>query len=79
MARFRLNNRYYHDLDTLVALISHLAVGKTSQRTPHGLSLDLSIEESVIVRVLDDYKSLFRKAARAAKRLPKAASRAANV
>ena len=59
-----LKNRYYHDLDTLVALISHLAVGKTSQRTPSGLARDLSIDESTIVRVLDEYKALFRKAGR---------------
>ena len=57
-----LKNRYYHDLDTLVALISHLAVGRASQRTPGGLCRDLSIDETTIVRVLDEYKALFRKA-----------------
>jgi hypothetical protein len=57
-----LKNRYYHDLDTLVALVSHLAVGRASQRTPHGLARDLSIDEATIVRVLDGYKALFRKA-----------------
>ena len=59
-----MKNRYYHDLDTLVALISHLAVGRASQRTPNGLSRDLSIDEATIIRVLDDYKALFRKASK---------------
>ncbi|WP_152984075.1 MULTISPECIES: hypothetical protein [Stenotrophomonas] len=57
-----LRNRYYHDLDMLVALISNLAVGEYSQRTPNGLSRDLSIDEDALVKVLDNYKSLFRKA-----------------
>lgn len=57
-----LPKRYSKDLDTLVALISHLALGKASQRTPKGLSADLSIDQAKIERVLGEYKSLFRKA-----------------
>ena len=59
-----LKGEYSRDITILLALISHMSVGKKSQRTPEGLAKDLSIPESEIKAVLLKYKSLFREASK---------------
>lgn len=59
-----LKTEYSKDIAILLALISHMSVGKNSQRTPEGLAKDLSIPEEEITAALKKYKSLFREASK---------------
>lgn len=59
-----LKREYSKDVAILLALISHMSVGKKSQRTPRGLAKDLSIPEDEITSILRKYKSLFREASK---------------
>lgn len=59
-----LKTEYSKDIAILLALISHMSVGKKSQRTPEGLANDLSIPEEEIIAALKKYKSLFREASK---------------
>lgn len=56
--------KYSKDLDILIALIGVMAIGEFSQRTPSGLAKETSIAQPEIERVLDAYKSIFRKASK---------------
>jgi hypothetical protein len=51
---------YAKNYDILMALVTHLAVGKWSGRQPKGLAKDLSIDEASIRPVLKTFKGLFR-------------------
>lgn len=53
--------KYADNIDTLVALTTHLAMTDWSMRTPPNLAKALSIEESKIQYVLDNFKGLFRR------------------
>ena len=52
---------YSKHLETLIALITHLAVTDWLMRTPPNLAKALSIEEKEIENTLESFKSLFRK------------------
>jgi len=52
---------YSHHLDTIVALVSYLAITNAKSRTPSRLATDLSLDEKEVQFVLDNFKSLFRK------------------
>lgn len=52
---------YRRHLETLVALVTHLASHNLGRRTPPGLADALSIDEKEITTVLEGFKSLFRR------------------
>jgi hypothetical protein len=52
---------YSDHLETLIALLTHLAMTDWSMRSAPNLSKALSIEESEIEYVLENFKGLFRK------------------
>ena len=54
---------YSAHLETLIALVTHLAMTNWSLRTPPNLAKALSIEEAEIALVLNTFKGLFRKSA----------------
>lgn len=53
-------SKYSDHLETLIALVTHLAMTDWSMRTPPNLAKALSIDEAEIQAVLDEYKGLFR-------------------
>ena len=55
------NPKYSEHQETLIALVTHLAMTDWSARTPTNLSKALSIESSEITEVLNEFKGLFRK------------------
>jgi hypothetical protein len=62
MARSKKGQPHYQDhIETLTALVTHLAMTDWSLRTPQGLAVALSISEDEVTTVLDTFKSLFRK------------------
>lgn len=52
---------YSRHLETLMAVVTHLAVHKWSIRQPRGIAKDLSIDEADVRDVLDTFKGLFRR------------------
>lgn len=52
---------YSDSLDTLIALVTQMAMGKYTHRTPAGLSKDASIDEAEIRRTLEAFNGMFRK------------------
>lgn len=58
---FGRRNRYSDHLDTIIALITHLAYSEYKARTPPNLAKALSIDEQKVTFVLEHFKSLFRK------------------
>jgi hypothetical protein len=51
---------YNRNYETLMAVVTHLAVGKWATRQPKGIANDLSIDESEVRTVLKEFKGLFR-------------------
>lgn len=51
---------YARHLETLMAVVTHLAVHKWSIRQPKGIANDLSIDEAEVAEVLKTFKGLFR-------------------
>lgn len=62
------NPKYSDHQETLIALVTHLAMTDWSARTPTNLSKALSIEKDEIVLVLESFKGLFRKANKTSKK-----------
>lgn len=60
--------KYSDHLETLIALVTHLAMTDWSMRTPPNLAKALSIDESEIEVVLDKHKGLFRKSNKTSKK-----------
>jgi hypothetical protein len=56
--------KYSDHQETLIALVTHLAMTDYSSRTPTHLSKALSIDAEEIRIVLEKYKSLFRRSLR---------------
>lgn len=52
---------YSKHLETLMAVVTHLAVHKWSIRQPRGIANDLSIDEKDVTEVLNSFKGLFRR------------------
>lgn len=59
MTNKKLN--YSAHSETLVAVVTHLAMTDWNMRTPGGLANALTIDKAEIQAVLDEFKSLFRK------------------
>jgi hypothetical protein len=53
--------RYSENLETLIALVTHLAMTDWAARSPPNLAKALSIDQSDIEHVLESFKGLFRK------------------
>jgi hypothetical protein len=51
---------YAKNYEVLMALVTHLAVGKWPSRQPKGIAKDLSIDADSIRSVLKTFKGLFR-------------------
>jgi hypothetical protein len=51
---------YTRNYETLMAVVTHLGVGKWALRQPRGIANDLSIDESEVKTVLREFKGLFR-------------------
>lgn len=51
---------YSQHLETLMAVVTHLAVHKWALRQPQGIANDLSIDVKEVAAVLKDFKGLFR-------------------
>ena len=62
------NPKYSEHQETLIALVTHLAMTDWSARTPTGLAKALSIESDEITKVLDNFKGLFRKSKKKSKK-----------
>jgi len=60
--------RYSDHLEALIALVTHLAMTDWSMRTPPNLAKALSIEETEIQYVLDNFKGLFRRSQKTSKK-----------
>src|SRR3954471_1173926 len=58
---------YNRNYETLMALVTHLGAGKWPMRQPKGIAKDLSIDESEIRAVLQEFKGLFRQSVKASK------------
>ena len=56
-----METRYSDHLDTLVALATNLAMTEYKARTPSKLAKTLSLNESEVLLVLENFKGLFRK------------------
>jgi len=52
---------YSDNLETLVALVTHLAMTKFRSRTPGNLAKYLGLKEAKVLDVLETFKGLFRK------------------
>jgi len=53
--------KYGDHFETLVALISHMALMDDTSRTPSNLAKYLSLDKDETVNVLQDFKGIFRK------------------
>lgn len=62
------NPKYSDHQETLIALVTHLAMTDWSARTPTNLSKALSIDKGEIVAVLDNFKGLFRRSKKTSKK-----------
>ncbi|WP_024850893.1 hypothetical protein [Hydrogenovibrio kuenenii] len=62
------NPKYSEHQETLIALVTHLAMTDWSMRTPTNLSKALSIDVNEIKIVLEDFKGLFRKSNKKSKK-----------
>lgn len=62
------NPKYSDHQETLIALVTHLAMTDWSARTPTNLAIALSIEASEITKVLEKFKGLFRKSIKISKK-----------
>ncbi|MDY6978215.1 MAG: hypothetical protein SVW51_18775 [Pseudomonadota bacterium] len=62
------NPKYSKHQETLIALVTHLALTDWSARTPTNLAKALSMEKSEILDVLESFKGLFRKAKKTSKK-----------
>ncbi|WP_185825824.1 hypothetical protein [Xanthomonas sp. SI] len=60
--------RYSENLETLIALVTHLAMTDWAARSPPNLAKALSIEQSEIEGVLESFKGLFRKSKNTSKK-----------
>lgn len=56
----RLSNKYSDNLETLVALVTHLAMTQYKSRTASVLATDLSLDRDHVLHVLQTFKGLFR-------------------
>jgi hypothetical protein len=54
---------YTKHYETLMAVVTHLAVNKWALRQPRGIARDLSINEEDVKAVLINFKGLFRESA----------------
>ena len=59
-----MENRYSENLDTLIALVTNLAMTRFKARTPSKLAKRLSLDESEVLLVLENFKGLFRRSRR---------------
>ena len=59
---------YSENLETLIALVTHLAMTDWSMRSPPNLAKALSIDQFEIERVLESFKGLFRKSSYTSKK-----------
>ena len=59
-----MKTRYSDNLDTLVALVTNLAMTKHKARTPSKLAKRLSLDEGEVLLVLESFRGLFRKSRR---------------
>ena len=61
-----MNNKpqYSDHLDTIVALITHLAMTKHKSRTPSKMARQLSLDQDKTLYVLNNFKGLFRRSCR---------------
>ncbi|MFJ8936440.1 hypothetical protein ACIRL0_12100 [Streptomyces sp. NPDC102365] len=55
--------RYEAQLDTLIALITYMALTRWRSRSPNGLSKDLGLAEDVVTCALNGFPGLFRQSA----------------
>lgn len=55
------NPSYSEHLDTLIALVTYLALTNSKSRTPSSLSKNLNLDQDQVNFVLENFKSLFRK------------------
>ncbi|QDO82391.1 hypothetical protein FM037_02960 [Shewanella psychropiezotolerans] len=62
------NPKYSDHQESLIALVTHLAMTNWSARTPTNLEKALSINKSEIEVVLSSFKGLFRKSKKKSKR-----------
>ena len=60
--------KYSQHQETLIALVTHLAMTAFSARTPTNLSKALSIDAEEIKKVLEQFKGLFRKSKKKTKK-----------
>jgi hypothetical protein len=58
---------YSKHYETLMAVVTHLAVNKWAIRQPKGIARDLSIDVENVIYVLENFKGLFRKSAGASR------------
>ncbi|GAG70467.1 unnamed protein product, partial [marine sediment metagenome] len=61
------NVKYSDHLETIVALVTHLAMTRHKSRTPTILSSDLSLDHSEVSLVLNSFKGLFRESIKTTK------------
>jgi hypothetical protein len=57
-------NKFSDHLDTLVALVTYLAMTRHKSRTPKRLARELSLDPDKVIYVLENFKGLFRKSQR---------------
>jgi hypothetical protein len=57
--------KYGEYLDTLVALVTHLAATRYKSRTPHGIATSLSLDHDEVQTVLKGFRGLFHESAEA--------------
>ena len=62
------NPKYSDHQETLIALVTHLAMTDWSARTPTNLAKALSVESTEITKVLNEFKGLFRQAKKKSKK-----------
>ena len=58
------NPKYSEHQETLIALVTHLAMTDWSARSPTNISKAISIDKNEIITVLESFKGLFRKGKR---------------
>jgi hypothetical protein len=58
---------YAKHYETLMAVVTHLAVNKWALRQPQGIANDLSIDVDAVKTVLKTFKSLFRESTKKSK------------
>jgi len=56
-----MSKKYSKDLDELIALVSYLSMTKYKSMRPSRLAQGLSLDESNVLRILNEYKAIFRK------------------